>query len=273
MMIDLLLRAELIFMAINLSQNSDVRIISQSHADFDMHMETQLWLAVVTNNLNAVRYWLEEGADPDIKHDAGKTVVHEAVLNRNVVMIELFAEYDADFNMRDDQHMSALDHVGAEYDGTDETPLLPILQCLLRHGADPKLDVTCPLANQTLYWAAYKGFTRVVSALLQYEVDPRVENDGIRAYHEALEGGHLDLAALLARFEALHARVAQTDFKLSLTDVLQHADVQYVHILERAEALNLVETSMRRGAPRDQFFGSDAPVSEDSDTRLERTHP
>ena len=239
----------------------------------DFELETSLWQAVVSNNLPMARELLEAEADPDFRHEGGKTVVHQAVLNRHVPMLELLAEYTANFDMRDEQHMSALDCVGAHYDDEDESPLLPVLHCLLKHDADPMLCSTIPSVNQTLYWAAYKGFTRVVSALLQYEVDPRVVIDNVRASQEALNGGYPEVAALLIRFEAFHARVEQPDFQLSLDDVLQRVDVGYTHILERAEALNIVATSMSRGAPRNQLFGTtSSSADEEPDVRSEHAY-
>jgi hypothetical protein len=207
-------------------------VIMNESSELDQYNEANtpnlLIPAVVDNNMAQVILLLNH-EDPNGATEDGRTALHEATLNLNPAMIEVLVMHGAlNFDARDNDGLSALDHIGAAYDGEDETPLLPVLNRLLQHGANPSLNPDIDAVNQALFWAAFKGFTQIVIALLRHGADPRGTTlDFGCVSDEASEGGH----AVLARFLAL---IEQVDSSVSLGEVLQRYDAEINALLIRS---------------------------------------
>jgi ankyrin repeat protein len=166
---------------------------------------SDLIAAVKANNIFRAHTLLSAGANPNTPHETtGRTTLHEATLHRNLTMINLLIAFRmTDVNARDCDGLSALDHLGAEYNSDDEEPLLPVLELLLDRGVNPRLDIRMNTTNQALFWAARKGFRGVVLLLLNHGADPRAALDSDTPFvsNEAHARGHTDLELLLGFIE------------------------------------------------------------------------
>lgn len=153
-------------------------------------MSEPLLQAVRNNLLDSAQEILEEGASVDYRDENGMTALMEATLNLNLDMMTLLLDtYHATIDLEDDRGQTALNHVYMEYVGNNQADLLPIIDCLLIHGAAP--DHGDSAGGTLLQWAAFNGFIHIANLLLARGVNPN------SAINDALEGGNPAMIALL----------------------------------------------------------------------------
>ena len=79
--------------------NDDHKILSPNICDYDNR--SGLHLAARHNQLDVVKFFLDQGADINIKDAFGRTPLREALENKNFEVIELLNEHDAKVGMTD----------------------------------------------------------------------------------------------------------------------------------------------------------------------------
>lgn len=165
-------------------------------------MSEPLLQAVRNNLLDSAQEILEEGASINYRDENGMTALMEATLNLNLDMMTLLLDtYHATVDLEDELAQTALNHAYIEYVGSNEDDLLPIIDCLLIHGAAP--DHTDHAGGTLLQWAAFNGFIHIANLLLARGVNPN------SAINDAREGGNPDMITLLQ--EAIATLPAQEE--------------------------------------------------------------
>ena len=66
----------------------------------------QLSMAVMMNDTQSLKNFLDNGADPNAKDSDGTTIMHLASFAGNLESVELLSNYGADINARDNEGFS-----------------------------------------------------------------------------------------------------------------------------------------------------------------------
>lgn len=151
---------------------------------------------------------IAEGADVNYQNDDGMTALMEATLDLNLpMMTRLLVEHHAEVDREDSEGQTALNHVYLEYVAGVEAPLLPIINLLLTHQANP--NHTDRHGATLFQWAVFNGYINIADRLLREGVDPasaiddayEVDNQPmiklLESYLNSNEGSELDDAPKL----------------------------------------------------------------------------
>ena len=137
-------------------------------------------------NLNLIRSYLDKGADVNAKDDNGSTLLCKAVWTRNIPLIKLLIEYQADPTMETDYESTPL--YQAAYSNKDESIDIrnKIIKLLLEHGAtvdNGDIAETTPLSA-----AAGNGNIKGIELLLSYGANINAANSYKRTpLHRAVD--------------------------------------------------------------------------------------
>lgn len=152
--------------------------------------ETPLIKATVLDELQALKYLLENGADPSLQDNNGWNVLHWASLRGNPDVIELLIS-----------HVPSIDSITNE----GATPLmvaaadchnLQAVKCLLEKGADPSLQDN--KGRNVLHCASLSGNPEVIELILDHvpSIDS-VTNQGVTSLMIAAQFGRLQAVKYL----------------------------------------------------------------------------
>ena len=97
---------------------------------------TMLHTAVFQNNLEAVEYLLDQGADPNILYDHSETPLIAAIDNKQWEIAKRLIQKGANVNLKDASNNSPLSKAILRYEGNTE-----LLHLLMAHGSDPQQDL------------------------------------------------------------------------------------------------------------------------------------
>lgn len=158
------------------------------------HLQKQLCDAIKQGNLEAVRTWLEEGADPSecAPDDPLRSPVYLAAMEGHDGIVQLLLERKADPNKaRSD--IGATPLYTAAGNGHDS-----VVQLLCEHGADPNQART-DIQATPLYISAACGHLNVVKVLLAHNGAPNEARvtDGCTPLYMAAQNGHVDVVKTL----------------------------------------------------------------------------
>ncbi|KAI1384141.1 uncharacterized protein F4822DRAFT_62342 [Hypoxylon trugodes] len=146
---------------------------------------------------------LEQGANPDIASNEGRTPVYVAARNGHLEVVRLLLEKRADLTVPNNNGWTPLN--SASNNGH-----LEVVRLLLEKGADlavPSNDGWTPI-----YAASFKGHLEVVRLLLEKGADLAVpSNDGWTPIYAASSKGHLEVVRLLLEKGADPAVPIMTD--------------------------------------------------------------
>ena len=127
---------------------------------------TPLMYAVLYGNAATVQLFLNNGADPNVKNDAGATALMWAA--GDLEKTRLLLDKKADANAKSDDFRTPL-IIAAGFAGNAS-----VVKLLLDHGADPSAQASCLFGNTTpLAEAAYAGDAASVQLLLDHGADAK----------------------------------------------------------------------------------------------------
>jgi ankyrin repeat protein len=129
---------------------------------------------------------LREGLDINTVDSGGRTLLMEAVINRDHELVDILLARGADVNIRDHRNWTALHFAAQEYDLTS-------VRQLVEHDAD--VNAQDDFGNPPIWRAAFnsRGRGDVIQFLLANDADKNLKNNtGISA---------LDLAKTSTKFE------------------------------------------------------------------------
>ena len=141
------------------------------------------------HSIEEIESLLVEGAEIGFQNDEGMTALHEATLNLDIPMMRFLLVRGAQVGQVDTLGRSALNHVFAEYQGDYENDLLPAINVLLEFHAAPNHAAND--GDTLIQWAAFNGYTGIVTRLLAAGVSP------LDAMDDALEGENQEMIELL----------------------------------------------------------------------------
>ena len=169
--------------------------------------ETPLGWAVGNGKPEVVKLLLDNGADPKLPNAHGRTALHIAAYNTDIIMAKLLINAGADANAQitSGWHGVGMPHTYMRHKG--DTPLHwaayggseTIVKLLLECGANPHgmpgwntTPLHCSLSSSN------ERSMAVVRALLDHGTDPNQrDNDGNTPLHIAVEDGNVELCETL----------------------------------------------------------------------------
>ena len=125
------------------------------------HDAPTLFDLVTTHDTTRLEVLLAEGADPDLRHPAGESLLEAAVRERAVDVVELLLDCGADPNATRTGHDSALAIAAFRNQR-------PSASLLLRAGADPTASNPGPLGGTPLSLAVSGGYGRLCQIMLEH---------------------------------------------------------------------------------------------------------
>ena len=156
----------------------------------------KLWLnksffrVVGSRDIEAIKYLLDMGADPNFKYENERTVLMLLAFKNNKELVELLLKYGADPNLKDVDKKSALMF----------TKNKEIAELLLKNGADP--NTQSKYGGTSLMYAAEDGDVEFAKLLLKYMADPYLKDVN---YHTAFKiasfYGNNDVMKLLQPYD------------------------------------------------------------------------
>jgi len=155
---------------------------------------TLLYYACAMGHSEGVRLLLEAGAAPNVKNTGtsepnGRTPLHCACYNGNLVLAKLLLDARADVDARDRSRVTPL-HLGCY----NKNP--GMIKLLLDHGADP--NARDEASYTPFHHACVRGHTSVVLMLLEAGADASAsDNFGATPLHVACRNGHTDIVRFL----------------------------------------------------------------------------
>jgi ankyrin repeat protein/L-ascorbate metabolism protein UlaG (beta-lactamase superfamily) len=157
----------------------------------DEEDHTALHSAVMGGQLDAVKFLLDNGADPDARNTANQSPLLYAAYMNFVEIVELLIDKGAPFYYWDTRQYTPL-HFAARQGSVD------VVKLLVEKGA--KFDEPGFMGRTPLHFSALNGHTEIAVFLVEKGADPgKVDDDGLTPFQIALTRGHAETAeALLA---------------------------------------------------------------------------
>lgn len=151
---------------------------------------TPLFNAVAAHADRSIRVLLDHGANPRVADHGGRTPLLIAAWHAQPVIVQALLEHGADPNQGDAQGAMPLA-------SASRTGRMEVVDLLLAASADPNA-VEGPERWTPLHFAAVRGQSRSVRALLEHGARPSVKNlDGLTPLDLATRYGHRGVAVLL----------------------------------------------------------------------------
>jgi ankyrin repeat protein len=159
----------------------------------------------------------EDWPDINLLNPNGYTLLHEAVMNKNLGMAKIFIQQGADVNMFSATQMNPLYYAA-------DCGQVEMVKLLLDAGA--LIDAKSTQGWSPLSLALYRGHIPVAKELIRRGADVKTANDfGWTAQHSAAAGGHLEISKLLIEKGADVNTEQLSDSVLHWAAIKGHADV------------------------------------------------
>ncbi len=183
----------------------DIGFLRDSSDGHETNLETELYLAVATNDALEVEYLLDRGVDPNQQSANGSYLLDIAFYKGNKRIIAALQKHNAKSTTA-----ATLMHYAAWFDDC------MLAKKLLQKKVDVNVCRECSITP--LHEASFRGNFSIARVLLQNGADPNATNLwGRTPLHDALEQHHWQLAALLVNCTDLNA-----------TDSMGHAPWQMI---------------------------------------------
>lgn len=186
---------------------------------------TPLHFAAESGNVECVQFLLDNGCDANASAMTGKTPLHYAA--KNIEIMKILISSGADPLIKDNLQKTALEYAAEKC--TNELDASEIIDLAISNNADCKA---------IFFAAACKGNSLILEALLAKGADPNFENErGQTALHVAAANGSINIIDLLSNYDAdpnwedhigdspLHTAVKSMQEKIALKLISIGADV------------------------------------------------
>ncbi|OMJ76020.1 hypothetical protein SteCoe_24738 [Stentor coeruleus] len=128
-----------------------------------------LYRTVISGHINAAKFLLEQGADPNISNNLGETPLHQAADNGNSTMAKLLISFGAQTNHQQNEGDTPLHH--SAFRGDPE-----MVELLLEARASP--NIRNKVAGRTpLHYAVDCGFLDCVEIMIRFKADPFIQDN------------------------------------------------------------------------------------------------
>ncbi len=193
----------------------------------DEENHTALHSAAMGGQLEAARFLLANGADPDARNTADQSPLLYAAYMNFVEIVELLIDAGAPIYYWDARQYTPL-HFAARQGGTETVKLL------VEKGA--VVDEPGQMERTPLHFAALNGHTEIVVFLVDKGADPgKLDENGQTPFAIALTGGHAETA------EALLASGKGMEFEEAMM-------TEYLHAAAAAGSESIVDMLMAKDA-------------------------
>ncbi len=181
-----------------------LKILLEYGADINLvsgkNIETALYAASSTGELDTVTVLLNHGANPDLGSQGGNVRVGRTPLTRatqrgHIAIVNVLLAHNVDVNGK----TSGIDATALYFVSMDSNA--DILNVLLKAGASINIQQYTGLT--ALHIAAANGHTQTVKSLLDHGADPNVlDNNGKTSLFMALRNGNAEIVELLKAHNA-----------------------------------------------------------------------
>ncbi|OGB83312.1 hypothetical protein A3F66_05630 [candidate division TM6 bacterium RIFCSPHIGHO2_12_FULL_32_22] len=161
-------------------------VLSLSNSLFSAYLGEQFIDAASSGNIDAVKAYLDAGANPNYKDFAFKqtAIMHSAMMNHTEIS-NILLQAGANLDIRDNYGNTAL--ILAATNGYIE-----IVNLLIQGGAN--LDIQNKYGNTAIILAATNGYTEIVDKLFQAGANPNITNkEDINGWQAAKQNSHKEI--------------------------------------------------------------------------------
>jgi ankyrin repeat protein len=152
---------------------------------------TTLHEAAVYGDVNKVTRLLEQGANPNMKNEKGRTPLHEAAFQGNRAIVDVLIQNGADLNIQEPRYGSTALHI-AVYNG-----FKGVVESLLDAGAD--IDAIDHEDRTPIYGTTQTGNKYLTLFLLKKgaKINIKEKSFGFTPLHYAVNNQFKDIALIL----------------------------------------------------------------------------
>lgn len=152
-------------------------------------VDDNLYSFIISQNIEGVKNSLSQGAEINLLHPIGATVLNIAVEEGYFEIAKILLEYGANPNILGHSGVSALYQsvLDNQYNST---------KMLLEKGADKEFALST--GSTSLFAASYFGYDEIVKLLLEHGANKNAQVQGVNAFNAALQKDHPSTAILLS---------------------------------------------------------------------------
>ncbi|OMJ76871.1 hypothetical protein SteCoe_23679 [Stentor coeruleus] len=128
-----------------------------------------LYRTVISGRIEATKFLLEQGADPNMANNLGETPLHQVADNGNCLMAKLLIDYGGEVNHQQNEGDTPLHH--SAFRGDAE-----MVQLLLNEKGDS--NIRNRVSGRTpLHYAVDCGFLECVDLMIKYKANPFIQDN------------------------------------------------------------------------------------------------
>lgn len=251
-----------VHIAIHINNLDLVKILAQNKAEVNIKninetgVHTPIYYAVLCSkqNIDIVKYLLEQKADPTIPSSYGYYPIHGAIHNGNLDVVKILIENNVDVNVK-----SIKDGVTPLYYAMGygkQKISIPIIDYLLKQKADPTITFS---GYYPIHAAILNGHCDAVEVLIKNNVNINVYGgEGVYPIHYAAQNGHLELVKMLLQKTDVNIKAqaehqvtplwlaAQNGHLETIKYLVEHkADVNTIRVDKGISAVNIAFTNSK----------------------------
>lgn len=147
-----------------------------------------LYRTVICGHIEATKFLLSQGADPNIKNNLGETPLHQAAEISQAKLVKILLKYKADPNSQQNDGNTPLHQ--SSYKGD-----VSIVNILLQNKADPNIENSV-FGKTPLHYAVEYGHEEIVKLLVQFNANIHLKDKTDRS---PVETASVEIRQLLTR--------------------------------------------------------------------------